>query len=170
MAETILTEKTSQAKLNSMAVDLITVSPAITNTTYSNGDLMAHQEVIPFAVSVEGGSCVLQSLTAVDTSDTGGSIYVIITDTQASLSGAGSVGDPINASDASSDNSMAIVELSNFIDVGGAKVATKGNIGLVLKAVDGSKQLYFGIVNVSGSDITIGRGEDIHLRFGIVKD
>ena len=167
MAETNLVGRTSQTKLNSMAVDLITVSPAITNTTYSNGDLMAHQEVIPFAVSVEGGSCVLQSLTAVDTSDTGGSIYVIITDTQASL---GTVGSAINASDASSDNSMAIVELSNFIDVGGAKVATKGNIGLVLKAVDGSKQLYFGIVNVSGSDITIGRGEDIHLRFGIVKD
>ena len=167
MAETNLTERSSQAKLNSMDVDLIAISPAITHATYSDGDLMAHQEALPFAVSVFGGSCVLQSLTAIDTSDTGGSIYVIITDTQASL---GTVGSAINASDASSDNSMAIVELSNFIDVGGAKVATKGNIGLVLKAGDNSRQLYFGIVNVSGSDITIGSGEDIHLRFGIVKD
>ncbi len=167
MAETNLREFTGQEKLNKMAVDLITISPAITNATYSDGDLMLHQEALPFAVAVKGGSCVLQSLTAVDTSDTGGSIYVIITDTQADL---GTVGSAINAAAAAADNSMAIVELSNFIDVGGAKVATKGNIGLVLKAGDNSRQLYFGIVNVSGSDITIGSGEDIHLRFGIVKD
>ena len=40
MAETNLREFTGQEKLNKMAVALITISPAITNPTYSDGDLI----------------------------------------------------------------------------------------------------------------------------------
>ena len=167
MARTSLQKYSVGEKLNKMEVDLITVSPDIAEATYSTGDLMAEGETITDAVAIDGGSCILQSITAVDTSDTGGTIYVIITDNVADL---GSVGSAINAGDAAADNSMAIVELSNWTDVGGADVCTKSNLGYVLKAVAASRDLYFGIVNVSGGDIVIGSGEDIIFRFGIVKD
>ena len=65
---------------------------------------------------------------------------------------------------------MAIVELSNWTDVGGAKVCTKSNIGVVLQAIDTSMVIAFGVVNSSGGDIVIGSGEDIIFHFGVVKD
>ena len=128
---------------------------------------MTEQKSISDAVAVKCGSCILQSITAIDTSDTGGTIYVIITDSSQDL---GTVGSAVNAADGAADNSFAIVELSNWTDVGGAKVCTKGNIGLVCKANSTSTNLYYGVVNSSGGDIVIGSGEDIIFRFGLVKD
>ena len=171
MAETQLRKYAVIERLNKMAVDLIKSTPDIAEATYSNGDLMAEQETINNAVSVPGGNCILQSITAIDTSDTGGAIYLIITDSSQDL---GTVGSAISAADAAADNSMAIVELNNWIDVGGAKVCSKANIGLVCNSLSAteaqSKKLYYGVVNSSGGNITIGTDEDIIFQFGIVKD
>ena len=167
MSDTKLNTYSPGEKLNKMAVDLITSTPDITEATYSTGDLMKEAKSIPDAVAVNGGSCILQSITAIDTSDTGGAIYLIITDSSQDL---GTVGSAINAVDAVADNSVAIVELSNWTDVGGAKVCSKSNIGLVCKSASSSKKLYYGIVNASGGNIVIGTDEDIIFHFGIVKD
>ena len=168
MAETQLRKYAVIERLGKMDVDLITSTPDIAEATYQTGDLMTEDETIENAVAVMGGRCILQSISAIDTSDTGGTIYVIITDTGAT--DLGTVGSAVNAADAVADNSVAIVELSNWIDVGGAKVCTKGNIGLVMKATSTSKNLKYGVVNVSGGDIVIGSGEDIIFKFGVVKD
>lgn len=168
MAETNIHKYTVAEKLNKMDVDLIGSTPNIGESTYQNGDLMTEGESIDNAVSVNGGCCILQSITAIDTSDTGGTIQVIITNTGAT--DLGSIGSAPSTIDSVADNSLAIIELSNWIDIGDAKVCTKGNIGLVLKAVSTSKNLKYGVVNVSGGDITIGTDEDIIFKFGVVKD
>tara|TARA_R100000781_G_C4061110_1_gene121054 strand:- start:106 stop:612 length:507 start_codon:yes stop_codon:yes gene_type:complete len=168
MAETDLKGYSAAEKLNKMAVDLITVVPDIAEATYSNGDLMCENISIPNATAVKGGVCILQSITAIDTTDTGGTIYLIITDT--SGTDLGTVGSAVNAAVAVADNSVAIVEISNWTDVGAARVGTKANIGLVMKSTDTYKDLKFGVVNSSGGDIVIGSGEDILFKFGIVKD
>jgi len=168
MAETDIHGRTVVEKINSMDVDLIGATPDIAEATYSNGDLMTEAITIENAVAVKGGCCILQSITAIDTSDTGGTIYVLITNTGAT--DLGTVGSAISAADAVADNSVALVELSNWTDVGGARVCTKGNIGLVMKATSTSKNLKFGVVNVSGGNIVIGSGEDIIFHFGVVKD
>ena len=167
MATTNIKKYSTQEKLNRMAVDLIKHTPNIAEATYSTGDVMTESETIEDAVAIEGGACILQSITAIDLSDTGGAIYLIITDNSGDL---GTVGSAANMGDAAADNSMAIIELSNWTDVGGAKVCTKGNIGLVLKGTSSSKNLYYGVVNVSGGDIVIGTDEDIIFQFGVVKD
>jgi len=146
---------------------LVNRSPDIAEATYSTGDLMAEGKSIPNAVAEKGGYSLLQSITAIDTSDTGGAIYLMFTDTGGA--DLGTVGSAINAADAVADNSVAIVELSNWTDVGGAKVCTKSNIGVVLKAIDTSKTIVYGVVNVSGGDIVIGSGEDIIFQFGLIR-
>ncbi len=168
MAQTEIHKYTVQERLGKMDVDLITVAPDIAEATYSTGDLMAEGETIANAVAVNGGSCILQSITAIDTSDTGGTIYLVLSDTDGV--DLGTVGSAINAADSVADNSVAIVELSNWTDVGGAKVCTKSNIGVVLQAIDTSMVIAFGVVNSSGGDIVIGSGEDIIFHFGVVKD
>tara|TARA_R110000824_G_scaffold277191_1_gene465461 strand:+ start:596 stop:1150 length:555 start_codon:yes stop_codon:yes gene_type:complete len=158
-------------KLNQMKIDLIKSTPDIAEATYATGTLMFEQGKVNNAVAVKGGNCILQSVTAIDTSDTGGAIYLIITDSSQDL---GTVGSAVAAADAAADNSMAIVELNNWIDVGGAKVCSKANIGLVCNSVSATeaqnKNLYYGIVNVSGGNIVIGSGEDIIFQFGVVQD
>ena len=168
MAQTEIHKYTVQERLGKMDVDLITVAPDIAEATYSTGDLMAEGETIANAVAVNGGSCILQSITAIDTSDTGGTIYLVLSDTDGV--DLGTVGSAINAADSVADNSVAIVELSNWTDVGGANVCTKSNIGVVLQAIDTSMVIAFGVVNSSGGDIVIGSGEDIIFHFGVVKD
>ena len=165
MAQTEIHKYTVQERLGKMDVDLITVAPDIAEATYSTGDLMAEGETIANAVAVNGGSCILQSITAIDTSDTGGTIYLVLSDTDGV--DLGTVGSAINAADSVADNSVAIVELSNWTDVGGAKVCTKSNIGVVLQAIDTSMVIAFGVVNSSGGDIVIGSGEDIIFHFGV---
>ena len=145
MAQTEIHKYTVQERLGKMDVDLITVAPDIAEATYSTGDLMAEGETIANAVAVNGGSCILQSITAIDTSDTGGTIYLVLSDTDGV--DLGTVGSAINAADSVADNSVAIVELSNWTDVGGAKVCTKSNIGVVLQAIDTSMVIAFGLVN-----------------------
>ena len=167
MAETELRKYAVVEKLNKMDVDVISSSPDIAEATYSTGDLMAEQEYISNAAAVTGGTCILQSITAIDTSDTGGAIRIIISDNAADL---GTVGSAINAADTAADNSMAIVDLTNWVDIGGAKVCTKGNLGIVMRSHSTSKDLRYGVVNVSGGDIVIGSGEDIIFNFGVVKD
>ena len=145
----------------------ITSLPNLAEATYSTGDLMKEAKSIVGAVAEKNSCSILQSITAIDTSDTGGAIYLIITDSSQDL---GTVGSAVNAADAAADNAFAIVELSNWTDVGGAKVCTKSNIGLVGKSASDSKNLYYGVVNASGGDIVIGSGEDIIFHFGVVKD
>tara|TARA_Y100000401_G_scaffold15124_1_gene10261 strand:- start:153 stop:659 length:507 start_codon:yes stop_codon:yes gene_type:complete len=168
MAQTNLREYAVVERLNKMTVDFITDTPNIVEATYSDGDLMHENDNVSNAVAVNGGTAILQSLVAVDTSDTGGTIHVVLTDTGSS--DMGTVGSAPSMADAAADNSFAIVTLSNWIDVGGAKVCTKTNIGAVIQAASGSKSIRYGIINASGGDIVIGSGEDIILKFGIVKD
>ena len=144
----------------------ITSLPNIAEATYSTGDLMKEAKSIVGAVAEKNSCSILQSITAIDTSDTGGAIYLIITDSSQDL---GTVGSAVNAADAAADNSMAIVALSNWVDIGGAKVCSKGNIGLVCKPESNSVKLYYGVVNSSGGDIVIGSGEDIIFQFGFVR-
>ena len=168
MGETFMHKYTVQERLGKMDVDLISSTPAITADTYSDNDLMCESENITNALTVDGGRCILQSITAIDTSDTGGAITVVITDATASDMGA--VGDPVNMGIAVADNSVAIIQLSNWIDVGGAKVCSKGNIGIVLKGGNSTKTLHYGVFNSSGANIVIGSGEDIIFQFGVIKD
>ena len=168
MAETDIHAYSSGEKLNKMDVDVITGTPDIAEATYSNLDLMCEGETISDALSVNGGRCILQSITAIDTSDTGGAITVVITD--ATVNDMGTVGSAVAMADAVADNSVAVIELTNWIDVGGAKICSKGNIGLVLKGGASTKTLHYGVFNSSGGDIVIGSGEDIIFQFGVIKD
>tara|TARA_Y100001963_G_scaffold152339_1_gene236975 strand:- start:537 stop:1040 length:504 start_codon:yes stop_codon:yes gene_type:complete len=167
MAETNIKGYSAAQKLNRMAVDAIGGTPNIAEATYSDGDLMAEQETISNAVSVNGGTCILQSIVAIDTSDTGGAITLIISDGSLDY---GTVGSAVNTTDANADNTFAIVEISNFTDIGGSKIGIKSNIGLCMKASSTTKDLYYGVINTSGGNIVIGTDEDILFRFGVVKD
>jgi hypothetical protein len=72
-------------------------------------------------------------------------------------------------SDANSENILGIIGLiaSDFIDLGGVKVATKTSIGLVIQATTGTRNIYCGLI-VRGTPTQTSTG--IVARFGFLQD
>ena len=168
MAETILTERTSQAKLNSMAVDLIDVTLTTDAEAHGNNDVIAQSIEIPNAVAVEGGSAIIQSIIILDEDDEAPSIDLIFqTDNTALASDEGEV---VNISDADARDILGFVNVSNYTDLVGCQVATKTNIGLVVKAASTTKSIFVHAVNRSGGTYTPAATTDLNMKIGIVKD
>ncbi len=168
MAETILTERTSQAKLNSMAVDLIDVTLTTDAEAHGNNDVIAQSIEIPNAVAVEGGSAIIQSIIILDEDDEAPSIDLIFqTDNTALASDEGEV---VNISDADARDILGFVNVSNYTDLVGCQVATKTNIGLVVKAASTTKSIFVHAVNRSGGTYTPAATTDLKMKIGIVKD
>ena len=161
---------TSDKKLNQMKVKSVHHNPNIPAATYSNGDLLCEGKRLADIVEVKGGSCILQSLTMIDMSDTvSGAVTMIITDNAADL---GSVGSAVALHDAQADNCFAVVDMTNFKDLGNTRISIKGNIGIVLEAGANSRDLYYALVNSSGGDIVITSAVDdpILLKVGVICD
>ena len=168
MAETILTERTSQAKLNSMAVDLIDVTLTTDAEAHGNNDVIAQSIEIPNAVAVEGGSAIIQSIIILDEDDEAPSIDLIVqTDNTALASDEGEV---VNISDADARDILGFVNVSNYTDLVGCQVATKTNIGLVVKAASTTKSIFVHAVNRSGGTYPPAATSDLKMKIGIVKD
>ena len=166
MAETSLKGKSVQEKLNSMAVDLIELTPGTTTNACSDGEVIWSNEKIENAVSVEGGACILQSVTLIDDDDHGGTIDLVFTDSSAVF---GTEGGVIDAADGSvPDSILGWVTISSYFDGVAWKVGQKQNIGMVLRG-DASKDIYVTAINRSGGALTY-TAAGLLLKVGIVKD
>jgi len=173
-----LKEYSAQERLNKMEVDVIDVTITPDTSAYAVGDLMWKTIEIPDAVSIEGGTCIIQSVSCIGTSTDGdetGAFDIIVTSDSHSHVNA----DPaiMSANDAMSacvstisdiDGTLGIISITNMTDIGTkCMIGGKGNIGLVGKAESGSTSLYcWGISQ--GTDTWAS--PSLVLRFGIVKD
>lgn len=178
MAQTDIFKYSTNERLGKMDVDLIdvTVEPDVDNTgAGAVGDLLFKVTEIPNAVSVDGGSSILQSCCAIISPMITGAIDLVITSastamTEASDGSAMETGDAVSAGDntlAELDGTCGFFSITNSFDAGVVAIGDKKNIGMVCKAEATSKSLYvWGIVQ-NTTDYAEG---DIVLRLGFVKD
>ena len=178
MAKTNLSEYTVAEKLNKMDVDLIdvTVAADVDNQgSQAAGDLLFKVTEIPNAVSVAGGTAILQSCCMiVDQSGATGAIDLVITSASTAITesdgSAAETGDAISTGDntlAELDGTCGFFSITNAFDAGVVAIGDKKNIGMVCKAEAGSKSLYvYGIVQ----NTTDYAESSIVLRLGFVKD
>ena len=178
MAETNIRKYAVIERLGKMDVDFIdvTVEPDVDNAgAGAVGDLLFKATEIPNAVSVLGGTAILQSCVAIISPMITGAFDIVITSastalTEASDSSAMETGDAVSAGDntlAELDGTCGFFSITNSFDAGVVAIGDKKNIGMVCKAEASSKSLYvWGIVQ-NTTDYAEG---DIVLRFGFVKD
>ena len=178
MAETQIRKYAVIERLGKMDVDLIdvTLEPDVDNAgAGAVGDLLFKATEIPNAVSVLGGTAILQSCVAIISPMITGAFDVVITSastalTEASDGSAMETGDAVAAGDntlAELDGTCGFFSITNSFDAGVVAIGDKKNIGIVCKAEAASTSLYvWGIVQ-NTTDYTEG---DIVLRFGFVKD
>ena len=172
-----LRDYSTQERLNKMDVDVIDVTITPDTSAYAVGDLMWTTVEIPNAVSVPGGSCIIQSVSCIGQSTDGnetGDFDIVIT---AASKGITDASGTMSANDAMStctnsiptlDAILGKISITNMTDIGTlCMMGGKGNIGIVGKAVSGSTSLY--CWGISQATDTWAR-PSLVLRFGIVKD
>ena len=185
MAETNLRQYGTEERLNKMDVDLIDVTVTLHSSAYESGDFMFTVTEIPNAVSVNGGRCIIQSVSAIvenhatpgsGDGTTTGDFDIIITSDGTGMTKSSDT-TPLVLDEAMStvattpmsvlDGTCGIVSLSNMIDVGEVAIGNEANIGIVGKAIDSSKSLYCWGIARSTNNYATGL---LTLRFGVVKD
>ena len=169
MAKTELHNYTVQEKLNKMDVDLITVTPTIETSTIDAHDVLFNPIEIPNAVAVNDGTSILQSICLIDQTDTsvdaGVAIDLVFTQDDTVL---GSLDAAVSGADSVLDGILGIISITNYADMINGQVATKNNIGLILKGASSSKSVYVGgVVREAG---TARAADAIDLRIGVIKD
>ena len=167
MAQTNIKKYSIQQKLNKMDVDLIDVDLLTDTAAIADNQIISDYVEIPYAVSVPGGSCILQSITLLDDGDQGAAMDLVFATADTDL---GVLNEDVSDDDAGAGGILGFVSLSNYFDGVAWQVATKNNIGLVLKAAAGSTSIYVAAVNRSGGNVDYVGTDDLHLRVGVVKD
>lgn len=182
MAKTNLKNYTVQEKLNKMDVDLIDVvcSPDADNQgAQAAGDLLFQVTEIPNAVAVPGGTALLQSVVAVSSGEIEtGAFDLVFTSNGTALvdeSGNAETGDVVTTSSSDIDSPASVAEghcgvvsFNSLTQISTtAAVGDEHNLGIVVKAEEGSTSIYvYGIVQ-NTADYNEGR---LLLRVGLVKD
>ena len=166
MAETQINKYSSRARLGRMDVDLIDVDPVCEAASNADGDVIFTFTEIPNAVAIDGGTCLLHSVSLLDDDDNGGKIDLIFQTDSTTL---GTLGAAVSESDANAGDILGYVQLDTYFDGINWQLSSKTNIGLVLKAASGTKSLYVAGVNRNG-DAQTATAAGIHLRIGVIKD
>ena len=165
-------------KLNQMNVDIIDVSITLHADAHAAGDVMFLPTKIENALSVKGGSAILQSVTAIvqnhssegsaDGTDTG-TIDLFIT-SDATTTNFAAVNAAISGgtqTTAVANNICGQLSITNITDIGRQAVGSKQNIGLVMKGESNSRDMYVFGVAQSTNDYD---GGTLVLRFGVIQD
>ena len=168
MAETQLRKYAVVERLNKMAVDLITVTLTTDAEAIANGEIIAQSIEIPNAVSVMGGSAIIQSAILLDEDDEAPAVDLVFSSANTALGS--DEGEAVSISDANARNIQGFVSISSYTDLAGSQVAVKANIGLVVQAASDSKSIYVHAINRSGTNYTPAATTDFKLKLGIVKD
>ncbi len=149
-----------------------TAIPSITMTPdtaiLASGDLIADTQQLDGAFRVTNGTGVLNTLTFFCGSDQKAQVHVFVHDTTTSMGTENSAPTISDANAAAGILGFVTIETTDYVDIGGTSVASIKNIGLPVKAVSGTDDLYFSVVNGSGTP-TYG-ASSIILRPGILQD
>ena len=172
MAETDIRLYSAAEKLNKMDVDLIELELTTTAATHADGDVIATAELIHNALSVQGGTAIIQSIVLLNTDDSveAPALTLVFGNDNTSI---GTIGSAPDITDANLINwCMGCVEVTNWVTIKPTdnQVATKTNVGLVVKGTATSKNIYVSVINTSGGDYTPSATGVLRMVIGIVKD
>jgi hypothetical protein len=167
---------TVQGTPNAYPVDVVGKSAVVPFQMVVDTAEVADEDVMSTATQeiknffrVPGGTAFLHSLTVLDVADTGIAFDIYLLTAELSLgtaNGALAITDQAARSLVNGGGLISITS-SDLIDIGGARLATIKNIGLLLQAAPNSRSLF--ISSVSQGTATYASGI-IRLGFGIARD
>lgn len=155
------------ADLNASAGDLLTLTPTLDTAAYAAGDVLFDFIALANVVTAAGRMSLLQSLVAADKADTGVTITLLFANAAASL-GAANAAPSISDADSFKISGSVSIAAADWIDLGGCRVASLRNLGLILKPAAGMSSYVAALVTAGGAAGTFG-ANDLQFGFGILK-
>ena len=154
-------------RVNLVKAELTTLAGAI-----SNNEVVSQGVTLSDAVSVNGGHGIIQSIT-LNNSDAEMPVLDLIftdrgTDITDNLSEA--VGNNVGDLDDTLAAVLGVVTIADWSNLVDSTICTRINVGLVIKAAEGSRDIYVHAINRSGADFTPTATDDLQLKVGIVQD
>lgn len=147
-------------------VNVVTVTPTVLNAdAYDAGDVVFDRTAIVGAVRDVGGQAVLQSIVVADKDDQKAQLRLVFLNDDVTL---GTADAAPSISDANSLKVLGTVEVAaaDYIDLGGASVATIRNIGLLLEADAASPTIYVAAFTSGTPTYTTG---GLQLKLGFLQ-
>lgn len=159
-------------KLNQMKVDLINVTLTTIAAAIADNEVVSQSIEIPNAVSVKGGSAIIQSAILLDEDYEGPAIELLFSKANTAIADALSqpIGNGVGDLDSTFRSMIGSTTVSNYTDLVDAKMGVKNNIGLVVQAQSDTTSLYVHAINRSGGAYTPLATTNLKLKLGIVKD
>jgi hypothetical protein len=150
---------------NSIVFD---VTASTDTAAYASGDLIADTQQLDAFFNKADGRGVINSITIIDEEAQAVKFYILFHSTNTSM---GSENSAANISDANASagiQGIVTVETTDWVTISGTSVACIKNIGLPVKAVSGTDDLYFSIVNATGTPDW--DADSLKLRIGALLD
>lgn len=137
-----------------------------TGVGYASGDVLADTQAVTSTFRKVDGTGVLQTIILNGKDDQGQALDIVILDANVSL---GTENSPVSITDTDADSILGIISIvaSDWLDLGGTRIATIRNIGLPINAASGTSTLYIGAICRGTPTHTLN---GITARLGILLD
>lgn len=141
---------------------------SVDTAAYATGDLIAATQQCDGFFRKVDGTGVIQSIVVVDEADQKAVLDIYFLSSNVSM---GSENSAPSISDADANHVLGCVSVAatDYKDLGGVSVATIKNIGLPVKAVSGTDDIYVAVVNGTGAPDYVN-ADDLILRIGALLD
>jgi hypothetical protein len=150
---------------NSIVFD---VTASTDTAAYASGDLIADTQQLDAFFNKADGRGVINSITIIDEEAQNVKFYILFHSTSTSMGTENSAANISDANASAAIQGIVTVETTDWITISGTSVACIKNIGLPVKAVSGTDDLYFSIVNATGTPDW--DADSLKLRIGALLD
>jgi hypothetical protein len=147
---------------------VVAVTLSTDTSAYASGDLIADTQQIDAFFRKTDGTGVINSINIIDEDAQGVALYILFLSTNTSLGTENSAPNISDANLTAGFQGMVAVAASDYVTVSGTKVATIKNIGLPVKAVSGTDDIYIAVLNATGTPTFTAAG--LEMRIGVLLD
>lgn len=147
---------------------VVSVTLSTDTSAYASGDLIADTQQIDAFFRKTDGTGVINSITIIDEDNQGAAFYIVFMSTSTSLGTENSAPNISDANLTAGLQGIIAVATSDYVTLSGAKVATIKNIGLPVKAVSGTDDIYIAVLNATGTPTYTASG--LEMRIGVLLD
>ena len=148
------------------SIQYIDVTLSIDTVAYGASDLLADAQIVAACTRANDVEAILQTLVLIDEDDEKSPMTIYFTNVSTSW---GTENSAPTITDAVAGSILGYVDIAtaDYKDLGGVSVVMKANLGIVVKPVSGSDDIYVAVVNGSGTQ-TYTAATDLKLRMGFI--
>jgi hypothetical protein len=147
---------------------VVAVTLSTDTAAYASGDLIADTQQIDAFFRKTDGTGIINSINIIDEDAQGVALYIIFMSTSTSLGTENSAPNISDANLTAGFQGIVSVATTDYVTISGAKVATIRNIGLPVKAVSGTDDIYIAVLNATGTPTFTAAG--LEMRIGVLLD